>query len=198
MIIVFVLIVVVISGAFYVRSSKIANSQSHFVNEGSITEVDKTKQEHDSFISKVANPAIKLYEKNQQVLPSIVIAQAILESSWGNSDLYRNANNPFGIKGTYHGQSIRYDTEEVVSGKRITVKADFRKYPSLLAAINDHNRLLSQRFIKQNNVLSYRKMATLLQQNSYATDPNYAKKLIQIIRKYQLSQYDLTAINGEN
>lgn len=196
--IVFVLIVVVVSGAFYVRSNRIASSQSRYVSESSTNVVDKTKREHDSFISQVAHPAIKLYEKNQQVLPSIVVAQAILESSWGNSDLYRNANNPFGIKGSYQGQSIRYNTEEVISGKRITVKAAFRKYPSLLAAINDHNQLLTQQFINQNDGLSYRQMAKSLQQNGYATDPNYAKKLIQIIRKYDLSQYDLTAINGNN
>lgn len=194
----FVLIVIVVSGAFYVRSNRIANSQSHYVSESSATVVDKTKQEHDSFISKVARPAMKLYEKNQQVLPSIVVAQAVLESSWGESALYRNANNPFGIKGSYQGQSIRYNTEEVISGKRITVQAAFRKYPSLLAAINDHNRLLAQQFIKQSNVISYRKVAKLLQQNGYATDPNYAKKLIQIIRKYNLSKYDLAAINGNS
>ncbi|MCY9806312.1 glucosaminidase domain-containing protein [Lentilactobacillus senioris] len=194
----FVLIVIVVSGAFYVRSNRIASSQSYYVSESSTTVVDKTNQEHDSFISKVARPAMKLYEKNQQVLPSIVVAQAILESSWGDSDLYRNANNPFGIMGSYHGQSIRYDTAEVISGKRITVKAAFRKYPSLLAAINDHNRLLAQQFINQSNVLSYRKVAKLLQQNGYATDPHYAKKLIQIIRKYNLSKYDLAAINGNS
>lgn len=103
-----VLIVIVVSGgAFYVRSNRIANSQSHYVSESSTTVVDKTKREHDSFISQVAHPAIKLYEKNQQVLPSIVVAQAVLESSWGgNSDLYRNANNPFGIKGSYQASQF--------------------------------------------------------------------------------------------
>lgn len=195
-----IVIGLVVGGAFYVRSSRVARTQAQqqVTKPTTITQEDKTVQAHDAFIEKVSKPAITLYQDNHQVLPSIVIAQAVLESSWGDSDLYRNANNPFGIKGNYRGKSVSYNTEEVYSGKRVTIKANFRKYPSLLAALNDHNQLLSTTFIKKDNILSYRTMAKLLQQNGYATDPSYAKKLIQIIRKYKLSQYDLTAINGDS
>nr|WP_252893064.1 glucosaminidase domain-containing protein [Lentilactobacillus otakiensis] len=58
-------------------------------------------QQKRTFISKVGNPAVKIYVKNRQVLPSVVIAQAILESQFGTSELSTDANNLFGIKGTY-------------------------------------------------------------------------------------------------
>lgn len=130
------------------------------------------------------------------VLPSIVIAQAILESSFGSSQLYVQAHNPFGIKGSYQGQSQQFLTTEYLNGKQIQETANFKKYPTMIAALKDHNQLLSQQFIKQPNVQSYQKAAKLLQVNGYATDPKYAQKLIKVILTYKLSDYDLAAING--
>jgi flagellum-specific peptidoglycan hydrolase FlgJ len=148
-----------------------------------------------TFISRVGNPAIKIYLKNRQVLPSVVIAQAILESQFGTSELSTSANNLFGIKGSYHGQSVQFYTTEVENGKSIKVLAQFRKYPSLAASIADHNQLVSAKFIKSKNILSYRQSTRLLQENGYATDPHYASKLNHIIVKYNLSRYDLKALN---
>ncbi|MCF6515258.1 hypothetical protein GSH19_03705 [Lactobacillus sp. S2-2] len=139
---------------------------------------------------------MKSYNKNKQVLPSIVIAQAVLESDWGTSGLYLNANNPFGIKGEYKGESIRYNTAEYENGKKVMVVANFRKYPSLQAAIDDHNYLISKKFIKRTDLYSFRKQAYLIQKNAYATDPDYAKKVIGVIVKNNLREYDTEAINS--
>ncbi|KRL61186.1 mannosyl-glycoprotein endo-beta-N-acetylglucosamidase [Lentilactobacillus parakefiri DSM 10551] len=174
---------------------------SHRPQRRSVPTLVQKKTDHFSteqkrtFISRVGAPAVKLYLKNRQVLPSVVIAQAILESQFGTSELSTQANNLFGIKGRYHGQSVQFYTREVENGKSIKVLAEFRKYPNLAASIADHNQLVSDKFIKAKNILSYRKSTHLLQENGYATDPHYAAKLNRLIVKYQLSRYDLKAIN---
>lgn len=155
-----------------------------------------SEKQKRTFISEVGNPAVKLYLRDRQVLPSVVIAQAILESQFGTSELTTTANNLFGIKGSYQGRSVQFYTQEVENGKTIKVLAQFRKYPSLAASIADHNQLVSAKFIKSKNILSYRTSTHLLQENGYATDPHYAQKLNHIIVKYDLSRYDLRAINS--
>lgn len=154
-----------------------------------------SKQQKESFIDQIGTPAMALYRRNRQILPSVVISQAILESQFGTSLLYKTANNPFGVKGTYNGRSVTFYTREVEHGKSIKVLAQFRKYPTLSAALMDHNRLVAKKFIKHKNIMSYRTSTNLLQQNGYATDPHYANKLNHIIVKYQLYKYDLKAIN---
>nr|WP_054654833.1 glucosaminidase domain-containing protein [Lentilactobacillus kisonensis] len=154
-----------------------------------------SKKQKNHFIDQIATPAMQLYQKNREILPSVVIAQAILESQFGTSLLYKTANNLFGVKGTYQGQSVTFYTREVENGKSIKVQAQFRKYPSLRAALIDHNQLVARKFIKHKNIMSYRTSTSLLQENGYATDPHYASKLDHLIVKYHLSQYDLRAIN---
>ncbi|MHA8138528.1 glycoside hydrolase family 73 protein [Lactobacillaceae bacterium Scapto_B20] len=158
-------------------------------------EIQQIKQRR-AFVKQVADASIKVYQSDYHVLPSIVVAQAILESEWGNSKLYQVGKNPFGIKGEYKGQSVSYDTAEYVNGKKITVVAKFRKYPDLKAAIADHDKTIKLNFIKESNVTSYVEAANLLQKNGYATDPSYAKKLIHVIKKYNLSRYDIQALNN--
>ncbi|WP_429971515.1 glycoside hydrolase family 73 protein [Fructilactobacillus sp. Tb1] len=157
---------------------------------------DPVLKQHNKFIKQVATPSVALYKENKQVLPSIVIAQAILESDWGKSKLYTNAYNPFGIKGTYQGQSISYDTGEYINGKNVTQVGQFRKYPSLQAAIEDHNQALYKEFIHKTGMTSYKEQAKLLQKNTYATDPNYAKKIIKVIETHKLAKYDKQAMNN--
>lgn len=202
-IIIATILILVVLGAFYVRrtsqinqANALAQQAAKQASESAHAAVVKEQKEHNQFIASVAKPATVLYEKQQQVLPSIVVAQAILESDWGKSGLYKNANNPFGIKGNYKGQSVRYETTEVLDGKSQKVLADFKKYPNLEAAINDHNQILVTNYVKENNTQSYQQMAKSLQEHGYATDPDYTDKIVSIIQKYKLSDYDLKAING--
>ena len=160
-------------------------------------EEQKQQRQHERyFIKSMSIPAIKAYRKNYQVLPSIVIAQAIVESNWGASKLYQTAHNPFGIKGQYHGKSVTYETAEYVDGKRKMQRSAFRKYPNLEVAVADHDRALNKNFIHKNHVMSYVTDAKLLKKNNYATDPQYSGKLIRIIKQYHLNRYDLKAINS--
>ncbi len=82
-------------------------------------ETSKETEEVDEqqvFIDSLSGHAQILYEK-YHVLPSITIAQAILESDWGNSELAAKANNLFGVKGNYKGHHVTMETDEVEKGK---------------------------------------------------------------------------------
>lgn len=118
---------------------------------------------------------------------SIILAQGILESSNGNSDLARYANNHFGIKCTseWHGKSYYKDDD----------KKDecFRKYPDADASYRDHSEFLSRpRYatlfkLRQND---YKGWAYGLKKAGYATNPKYPELLIGLIEKHKLYKYD--------
>lgn len=196
-ILILLITICVIGSGFVVRNYlglQLGNSINAVKSKPSASGTPSVRQEN-TFINEIATPAIKLYRRNRQVLPSVVIAQACLESNFGTSQLYRDANNIFGVKGTYYGQSVSFSTREVEGGRSVMVMAQFRKYPNVNAAMIDHNRLVTNKFITKKNIMSYRQSASMLQENGYATDPGYAKKLERIIVKYHLSSFDLKAIN---
>nr|WP_263849875.1 glucosaminidase domain-containing protein [Lentilactobacillus parafarraginis] len=70
--------------------------------------VHVTIKQKDAFIRSIAVPAVRNFQRNRQILPSVVIAQAALESQFGTSDLYSEAHNPFGVKGTYQANRSRF------------------------------------------------------------------------------------------
>lgn len=139
---------------------------------------------------------------NTKILPSVIVAQAILESARGTSELARKANNLFGIKGNYNGQSYTVKTKEYLNGKWTTVNAAFKKYPSYRESIIDHgNFFMSTPWRTQNyqrvlNAKDYKTQAKALQACGYATDPQYANKLINLIETNNLSSLD--GSNGGN
>lgn len=153
--------------------------------------------EKQQFINMVAGPAVESYKKTG-VLPSITIAQAILESNWGESGLTQKANNLFGMKGSYNGQSVTMRTaEQDKNGKVYYVNAAFRKYPDFLASINDHANLFvngvswdRNHYKPVINAKDYREAAQQLKNCGYATDVNYPSKIINLVESYNLSQYD--------
>jgi LysM repeat protein len=119
---------------------------------------------------------------------SIVLAQAMFESANGNSELAKNANNHFGIKckKEWCGESYAKDDEEE--------KECFRKYNSVLDSYTDHSNFLKSRpryqFLFEIPVTDYRSWCHGLKEAGYATDPKYAKRLIDIIEKYKLYELD--------
>lgn len=187
---IFVVVLLVLGGGLLMRGQiKTVIRATHVDQTSTGTVMGQTTAAQRKFIKKMAAPAVRVYQQNGQVLPSIVIAQAILESSWGTSALFQQANNPFGVKGSYQGQSKSFPTSEYVNGKKIQIHANFRDYPSLTAAILDHDALLKANYFKK-TVTDYQTAAKLLQENGYATDPDYAKKLDNVIATYNLNQYD--------
>ena len=139
---------------------------------------------------------------NTKILPSVIVAQAILESARGTSELARKANNLFGIKGNYNGQSYTVKTKEYLNGKWTTVNAAFKKYPSYRESIIDHGNFFTstpwrtQNYQRVLNANDYKTQAKALQVCGYATDPQYANKLINLIETNNLSSLD--GNNGGN
>lgn len=130
--------------------------------------------------------------KEDGILPSVVIAQAIIESRSGNSGLAQQGNNLFGIKGTYNGNGVSFNTKEFYGGQYVTVKATFRAYPNWNASIVDHARLLknNSRYSAVVGEKDYRKATAGLQRAGYATSPTYAQTLNSVIEGYGLYEYD--------
>ncbi|MCI1284379.1 MAG: glycoside hydrolase family 73 protein [Lacticaseibacillus songhuajiangensis] len=149
-----------------------------------------------AFVHRLAPYAQTLYA-NYGVLPSITLAQAILESNWGNSTLASQYHNLFGVKADANQSGRNLTTSEYVNGQWQTVTARFRVYSDDYASMREHAILLYQgtswnrgQYAAVVKAADYETAAKALQSSGYATDPDYASKLIAIIKKYQLSDYD--------
>ena len=156
-----------------------------------------TNAKSQAFIESVAQGAINGWQ-TYKVLPSITVAQAILESGWGNSYLSTAAHNLFGIKGSYNGNSIRLQTREVYNGRSVYVYDNFRSYANNDESVEDHGAFLNENS-RYSNLLgdtSYISVANKLRADGYATDPNYASSLIKLIQTYGLDRLDTIALSG--
>lgn len=148
-----------------------------------------------AFIDAVVPIAQETY-KEYGVFPSITLAQAILESTWGKSGLSIQANNLFGIKAdpSWQGQVLELPTEEHVDGGIINIIARWRVYPTWQGSIKDHGKFLKEnsRYTEAGvfNSKNYIEQASALQQAGYATDTIYAKKLCSVIECYGLQKFD--------
>ncbi len=152
-----------------------------------------------TFIQDIASFAQRI-QKNHDILASIVMAQAIHESNWGRSILAVRGKNLFGIKGAYQGQSITMKTWEVIDGRSVYTDAAFRKYPSWYESFEDLVNLykngVSWDRTKYQGVVGekdYKRAARAIQAAGYATDPQYAVKIIANIEAHKLTQYDQAA-----
>ncbi|QIL50971.1 glycoside hydrolase family 73 protein [Weissella coleopterorum] len=148
------------------------------------------------FIQRIA-PEAQDIQTQTGIRASISIAQAGLESDWGQSTLAYKYNNFFGVKASAGMQSISLSTSEYEDNKWVKVKAPFRVYSSWQASMEDHADLLLRgttdnpnRYARVVSGENVEEAAQALVDGGYATDPNYAKKLIEIINMYNLTQYD--------
>ncbi len=119
---------------------------------------------------------------------SITLAQGILESGSGNSRLARQGNNHFGIKchSDWTGQRIYEDDDKK--------HECFRKYPSPEDSYRDHSLFLTGKSryasLFDLKITDYKGWAKGLKKAGYATNPKYPKRLIDLIERYHLDQYD--------
>ncbi|MBM7868900.1 hypothetical protein JOC70_000369 [Clostridium pascui] len=155
----------------------------------------------DDFINSVKDGAIASM-KAHGVLASITIAQAILESNWGNSTLAKESKNLFGIKaiGEWRGAKKSYATYEYYNGKKTLINDFFRVYNSIAESIEDHALfLVNNSRYKQYGFFSakdYIGQANALQEAGYATAPTYAQSLINLIKQHGLDKYDVVKANS--
>ena len=137
---------------------------------------------------------IAISEMRRMGVPaSITLAQGILESQCGNSDLVKESNNHFGIKckSTWTAETVLHDDDQ--PGEC------FRKYTTAGDSYRDHSDFLrsSSRYASlfQLNPADYKDWAYGLQKAGYATNPRYPEILIKNIEKYNLEQYTLDGLN---
>ncbi|ANK60124.1 glycoside hydrolase family 73 protein [Loigolactobacillus backii] len=162
-------------------------------NANNQAEVQRNRQ---AFIKRLA-PEAKRLQQTYHVLPSITLAQAILESDWGTSQLATNYHNLFGVKGTDPNQTKVMLTKEYRNGQWVEIRGRFQIYANDQASLAAHAALLANGTSWNTNqyqhvisATNYRTAAAALKQDGYATDPDYPAKLINLIKTYDLEQYD--------
>lgn len=153
-----------------------------------------------SFMDEIL-PHAQRIQKEFNILASIILAQAILESNWGKSGLAINGKNLFGVKGSYLGESVTMRTAEYNGKKeRYYVDTAFRKYPSWYDSLFDLALLYQNgvswdrnKYRKIIGEKDYKMVAKYIQDAGYATDPDYSSKLIKIIKVNDLNRYDIVS-----
>lgn len=141
-------------------------------------------QDYIQRFQKIAREDMAVYG----IPASITLGQGILESGAGTGPLSMQANNHFGIKChlEWNGPSIKHDDDEA--------QECFRKYDNAEDSYRDHSMFLTSRSryskLFKLEITDYKSWARGLKSAGYATDPKYPDKLISLIERYNLQQYD--------
>jgi flagellum-specific peptidoglycan hydrolase FlgJ len=152
------------------------------------------ESEKISYINEYKDLAI--VEMHRTGIPaSITLAQALHESNAGKSPLATKANNHFGIKcKSYWTGDTFYHKDDDLDRRGRLIESCFRAYTSAVESFVDHSNFLKETdhysplfSLEKDDYIAW---AWGLKQCGYATDPNYAVKLIKLINKYDLTQYD--------
>ena len=154
------------------------------------------KMTKSEFIPTIA--PLVVAENNKRGNPlfsSVVIAQAICESNWGQSTIMMNANAIFGIKATssWKGKVYNANTQECYDGSTYTnITACFRAYNCLAESISDYFDLITglDRYKKAIHAQSPLECITAIKNGGYATSPTYINTIMSIINSNNLTQYD--------
>ena len=190
-------------------SSSSSSSVSSQSKGSSSTKATVFKSMSTSKFIKTLGPIAKKDAKKSKVMASVTMAQAILESGWGKSDLAQKANNLFGMKtslsgntwngSTWDGKSkyTKKTAEYDKKNKKYYVTASFRKYPSVEKSISDHSAYLthakngsSLRYKGLTSAKTYKKQLTIIKNGGYATSKTYVSDLCDIIKRYKLYEWD--------
>lgn len=148
-------------------------------------------------------------QKKSGILASVSMAQFILESGYGKSELAQKANNVFGMKkslsgntwggSSWDGKSVytKQTKEQNKDGSYVTITAEFRKYKCVEDSIADHSAYLlgamngsKLRYAGLKGCTDYRKAAQIIKDGGYATSLTYVQNLCSIIERWNLTQYD--------
>lgn len=162
-------------------------------------------QDYLNYIEQYKDVAIREMER-AGIPASIKLAQALLESGAGKSDLARRANNHFGIKCNkeWDGKTF-YKKDDDYDDKGRLIESCFRSYKNPEASFIAHSEFLLDPtkyerygFLFRLEPTDYKRWARGLRSAGYATDPRYANRLIDLIERYNLHQYDLMLPTGKS
>lgn len=142
------------------------------------------------FLAQLSLPA-RLASQQSGVPHHLILAQAALESGWGQRQIRRENGEPsfniFGVKatGSWKGPTTEITTTEYENGEAKKIKAKFRVYSSYLEALSDYVGVLSRnpRYAAVTQAATAEQGAQALQNAGYATDPQYARKLTSMIQQ---------------
>lgn len=151
-----------------------------------------------TFIARLAVPARESMRRHG-VPASVTIAQAILESGWGRSELAYGDHNYFGIKcfggpGPVAVGCRNYPTSECAGLRCFPTREAFRVYATLADSVYDHGRFLAVDNPRYRPAFAYTsvpdRFAVAIHRAGYATSPGYARAVIGLMRQYGLYRYD--------
>lgn len=175
---------------------RVYNYLEDLEHHGLIVERLDPNEKYVKFIESIKEDAIKNY-REYKVLPSITIAQAILESSWGESKLSSEYNNLFGIKThtSWEGESVSIETKEFYD---TMIVDEFRVYENIGASLEDHAKFLIEnpRYKKVFKKKTYLEQAKALKEAGYSTATDeegnliYDDLLTSLIKQYNLQLID--------
>ena len=156
----------------------------------------------EQFFEQLAPIAIQVRREGSPMFPSVRLAQNLLETG----GVIHPWNNLGGIKvgsgqpnAYWKGQSVNKETREVVNGAMITTRANFRVYDSIYAFYKDQDLLFQlPRYERVRKAATPQQQAEALKLSGYATDPQYAVKLISIMQTYELARYDMLTYRNDN
>lgn len=187
----FVIVLTLLMGALIFRIM--------FSKESLIFNPDFEQQQsiRQNFVSAIIPTAQKL-QRQYGILASISMAQAMVESDFGQSQLAADYYNLYGVKTTSDDPaSVDFATAEYINNEWIEIIDYFKVYPDWDASMTAHAELIYYGVTWDENYYSaviegnsYKEQAFGLQESGYATDPDYAQKLINMIEEWDLSQYD--------
>lgn len=198
----------------YSRHSDIANevNTSLCVTEAPVVsglQATALKGLSNSDIIQKVSPLFTADQKKSGILASVSLAQFILESGYGTSELAQNANNCFGMKKSLSGNTwagsmwdgssvyTKKTQEQNADGSYVTITADFRKYACVEDSIADHSAYLlgamngsKKRYEGLAGEKDYKKAVQIIKDGGYATSLSYVTNVCNIIEKWNLTQYD--------
>ena len=193
----------IISGILSSCISKkiIINNEANIVENISLSNEENMEKQNNFENPEISNTFeyieyfkhIAMQEMIDYGIPaSITLAQGILESGSGKGRLAVEANNHFGIKcHKWDGDKIFHDDDKK--------NECFRKYKNPQTSFRDHSVFLTTRsryeFLFDFKIDDYVSWSEGLKKAGYATDPNYPQKLINIIERYKLYEYDKIVVN---
>lgn len=126
--------------------------------------------------------------KKYDLYPSVILAQAAVESNFGESELSKEYNNYFGIK----GKGVVLPTVEMEGERKMAVEDGFRTYDSARESFYDYGKLIAKaaRYEPVREAESAEAYAMALHPAGYSTNPRYGEILVQMMKDYNLTSYD--------
>lgn len=144
------------------------------------------------FINEIAKYVVKYANQYGISNHAVPIAQAILESGYGTTDLAQ-CHNYFGLKTgkNWTGKTITKQTRESINSKEFYVDATFRCYDTMEEGVKGYFEFLQfPRYENLKGIQDNHVFVELLKQDGYATDERYITKILNIIDMYDLSRYN--------